>query len=307
VLALFVPELGLMTSLHEGAWRGPFSHKNILSRFMVLGAVVYYLRSLDARAARRWGLRFGIAACVAVVILARSATALVVLSALALAVVPLSRLAGARPSYRLLVPAITVAALLATGLGAWALENRAIIFATLGRDETLTGRTLLWSGAIELARQRPWLGYGYGGFWSGESGAGGTLWRIVQWDPTHAHNGLLDVWLDLGLVGVVVFATGAVALWLRALGRAGLDASPAGRWPLLFLSYILAYSLTESDLLRHNGLLWALFVATALAPHRSRGEHSVSGETGAVPGMRRGASLSRWRRHRSTPSGHRSQ
>jgi O-antigen ligase len=78
-------------------------------------------------------------------------------------------------------------------------------------------RVEIWHHADELIRARPVLGYGF------------DATRIVgqPYDiPIHTHNGLLQVWLELGVVGVALFlgwsALALLALYRRAADRAAL-------------------------------------------------------------------------------------
>jgi O-antigen ligase len=68
--------------------------------------------------------------------------------------------------------------------------------AAMGREDNLTGRTEIWATLIPYAMQRPIWGYGYGGFWTPE---------IKAITSTHAHNGYLDIIIDLGVIGLGFF------------------------------------------------------------------------------------------------------
>jgi O-antigen ligase len=79
-----------------------------------------------------------------------------------------------------------------------------------GIDGTFTGRTDIWSMALEGIRQRLLFGHGFENFWGGESLVYGfrevQSWAVVA--PT-AHNSYLDITLTGGLVGLAL-----VLLWL---------------------------------------------------------------------------------------------
>ena len=64
----------------------------------------------------------------------------------------------------------------------------------LGRDATLTGRTDIWTSLLPDVMRQPFLGYGFSGFWNPK--------RAIEHLIGEAHNGYLDVWLQLGLVGL---------------------------------------------------------------------------------------------------------
>src|SRR5207302_5013109 len=80
--------------------------------------------------------------------------------------------------------------------------------AALGRDVTLTGRTGLWPLAVDAIAERWWFGHGYGAFWLGWDGESASIWRGLSWRPAHAHNGILDLGLELGVAGIGLFSVG---------------------------------------------------------------------------------------------------
>src|SRR5262245_58266320 len=75
-----------------------------------------------------------------------------------------------------------------------------LVTATLGRDTTMTGRTDLWDAVLPL-NPNPLLGAGYESFWLGDRLK--ALWTRFWWQPNQAHNGYLEVYLNLGLLGLL--------------------------------------------------------------------------------------------------------
>lgn len=134
----------------------------------------------------------------------------------------------------------------------------AMVISASGRDQTLTGRTFLWEELIKMAS--PFLGAGFGAFWTSDNIS--ILWRSFDWGPESAHNGFLDVYLDLGFVGIV-FLIGFIAQAYRNLmNRLMIDYSYGVFQVILFFMSII-YNFTESSLLRPSSLLWiALLLIT---------------------------------------------
>lgn len=73
----------------------------------------------------------------------------------------------------------------------------------LGKDRTLTQRTVMWPELLK-SDINPILGTGYDSFWQGERLE--ALWAKYPWRPNEAHNGYLETYLNLGLVGLVLLA-----------------------------------------------------------------------------------------------------
>ena len=69
----------------------------------------------------------------------------------------------------------------------------------VGRNATLTGRTGLWKDLLAMDTH-PWLGTGFESFWLGSRLE--HIWSLYPWHPNEAHNGYLEVYLNLGLAGV---------------------------------------------------------------------------------------------------------
>jgi O-antigen ligase len=131
----------------------------------------------------------------------------------------------------------------------------------IGRDATLTGRTELWSLVLAKIWERPWLGYGYSGFWQGPtSEAGQYVWSAIGWDAPHAHNGLLDLWIDLGLLGLIIYVLIFSLNFIQAINWVRATKTAENYFPLVYLVFIFLANLTESNLLVQNDIIWILYV-----------------------------------------------
>lgn len=258
VFSVALPSYGVESGVHAGAWRGVYPQKNGLGQTMVLSTLVFLLLALGA-GRRRW-IAGGFAALSAALVLAStSMTALAVLLCCVL-LIPLFRALRLHPTLALSILAWVV---LLTGAGAaWVIGNAEALLVSMGKDPTLTGRTPLWEILIEMIGERPWLGYGYSAFWLGMEGPSRRVLSVIDWGTPHAHNGFLDLALQLGLVGVLVFAVGFAIAAARSVGALRASPGPAGLWPLLFLTYMVLYNLSETTLLQQNNLYWVLYVAT---------------------------------------------
>jgi exopolysaccharide production protein ExoQ len=257
LVVLLLPQYGISVEFHEGAWRGLFSSKQGLGKHMLLGAVVMVFVS---KVAHRWRYLawIGFALTVFLVIMSTSKTPIAVAAVLVL-LLPATRIFRTRTPLGLAVACGFVA--LSAAVFALLAERPEVLVGAMGKDLTLTGRTDLWMLVYEAARERLWLGYGLGGFWTGWTGASGFVWDAIGWPAPHAHNGLLDVWLELGLTGVILF----LVLFARAIGRAlawlRRSDSFEGQWPLFFLVMFGLLNIPSSLILDSNSIQWAIFVA----------------------------------------------
>jgi O-antigen ligase len=82
----------------------------------------------------------------------------------------------------------------------------------------------------------------------------------------HAHNGFLDLWLGLGLLGVILVGAALVIAFQRSLVLLAEGTGVTAFWPSVFLSFLVLYNVTESSLLSSGSLFWILFCVIAMQP-----------------------------------------
>jgi O-antigen ligase len=247
---------------HEGAWRGIFSQKNIMARWMCVGVLLFLVRFINAAG---WWARIAslgwVIACVWLIWMTGSTTG-VALAALIIVGLPCLRaLRGDRSlvaaGVALLLPSLGVAVV-------WLLEEGAGVLAGIGKDATLTGRTPLWGLAVEDGLQRPWLGHGFRAFWSSLSAPAFRITHHLGWEAASGHNSFLDLWLELGALGLAVFMLMFLRFARDALKRAREGRDGLGLWYLGYFMFLFIISMIQTVLLSPNSGLWVLFVAGAV-------------------------------------------
>jgi O-antigen ligase len=132
-------------------------------------------------------------------------------------------------------------------------------FTFLQRDSTLTGRTELWQEVLAMAGNSM-IGTGYESFWLGERLA--YLWNLHWWRPNQAHNGYIELYLNLGWLGVALFVIFLLAAYLRAARGVRLGDSYASL-RLAWVVIAVIYNFTEASF-RMQNLAW-VFVLFAVA------------------------------------------
>jgi O-antigen ligase len=132
---------------------------------------------------------------------------------------------------------------------------------TLGRNSTLTGRTDIWAVVIPMA-PNPLVGAGFESFWLNPH-VTARLWELFPNLPINeAHNGYIEVYLELGWVGL-----GLVGLMLLDGYRRSVNAFR--REPILgglliaYVSCAMIYSLTEAGF-RMMDPIWIFFLLTVI-------------------------------------------
>lgn len=129
----------------------------------------------------------------------------------------------------------------------------------LGRDPSLTDRTAVWADALAL-QNRPLTGLGFESFWTGPRLE--VIWAKWWWQPNQAHNGYIETYLNLGLIGVCILGAMLVATFFSICRSIGAG-KPFAELRLAFLFAILAFNFTEAAF-KGVHLVWTLFYLIAL-------------------------------------------
>ena len=112
--------------------------------------------------------------------------------------------------------------------------------------------------------QRPWFGHGFGAFWVDQSPNVLEIWTAVDSNPPTAHNGWLDLLLELGVAGFSLAAIQILLLLTNGV-RAVIDGQePGAQYLLATVFALLIHNLTESGLVR-PGVSWCLLVIATAA------------------------------------------
>jgi exopolysaccharide production protein ExoQ len=281
VVCLLFPEKAIHHDIHIGAWRGFFYHKNQLGEAMLQGILIFVALAISEKSRRRRMMQLGLAAMATIIlVMARSATAMV---ALVIFLVVLLALCTSR--VRTYVLSALIGAILLTVVGMF--EQSLCVLSILGRNCTITGRTEIWALVWPAAMERPWLGYGFGAFWVGESELGNAIRAKLGWQEaiTEAHNAWLDTWLSIGALGVavtfLVLSVLSMKILRRPIVRKDLAIDAWTVWSIGVVVSIWVYSLTESVFPSYNTLTWVWFIVLAAKTERFG---QCSNETGRLGG-----------------------
>jgi exopolysaccharide production protein ExoQ len=144
-----------------------------------------------------------------------------------------------------------------------ALEPIFGIYATvvkgLGRNLTLTGRTDLWAIVLKL-QDNPIFGMGFESFWLGKRLD--VIWSQETFRPLQAHNGYIEVYLNLGLVGIGLLIGQFVGTFQK-IKHELLRRFEFGRLRLAFLLAIILYNYTEA-VFTGTSFVWTVFFLIAV-------------------------------------------
>lgn len=254
----------------DGKIQGILGNSSMLAGVALLALIAIGVQLAAGRTNKYTGSAW-IVVIIGTLVLTRSATvtiAGVVVLAVLVVVLLRRRLATfrSRATFSIVIVIAAVVALIA------AASSWSRILALFGKSDDLTGRVEIWNNVIGLAVQRPAFGWGWLGYWPPWVKPLNDLnirYGVVQ---LHAHDAWLDLWMQVGIVGLVIFALLVLATTIRSVLAAVNPVWRGDRFefravtllPLLVMTMLLVQSITESRFLVEEGLLMLCLLAIKL-------------------------------------------
>jgi exopolysaccharide production protein ExoQ len=130
---------------------------------------------------------------------------------------------------------------------------------TMGRDATLTGRTGIWKLVTGMTGN-PMFGTGFESFWLGPRLK--EIWSVYWWHPNEAHNGYIEVFLNLGWVGIALLGVVYVTSYRNTVRVLCRDPD-TGTLRLAYFVVAVVYNFTESAV-RIMHPVWILFLLVGI-------------------------------------------
>ena len=263
---VFFPRIGI-DSLQQDSWRGVFSQRNNCA----VHCVCFFVIGLHYRARHLSGhvLRVTVLLLALLFIVMSGSRTGWLLTAFTFGVTYglrfIQRLE--RRSRLLFLMTLTIPAGLAILLAAAHFNE---FLGVIGKDPTMSQRTIIWQAVLAPIAKHPVVGYGYSAFWLGLVGESANTILITGWAEYQAQNGYLDVMLQLGLLGFVPL------IWMlgRGLTQASRVLNPestaAVRMAAVLLLVLLVVNVGESGFLDPLNIIWFYSLLALLILDRSR-------------------------------------
>jgi exopolysaccharide production protein ExoQ len=279
VLIKYYPELGVTYDQWIGVpeYQGATLGKNSLGSLCLVSGIFFFWDTVRRWPYRRDGLTTRtllvngalIGMTLWLLWLSNSATSQLCLLIACLVVLAAHwRSSGARPLW--LKVGIPISMCLYLGLE-YLFGINSLITSALGREPTLTGRTEVWEAVIPF-NPDPLLGAGYEGFWLGHRLM--ALWMAFWWQPNQAHNGYIEVYLNLGFVGLLIVGGFLVVSYYRIWTTETLELFSLG---LTVWVVTIMYNVTEAVIFK--GPLWLLLLANSIVISYAHSEAPIAERT----------------------------
>jgi exopolysaccharide production protein ExoQ len=229
---------------YSGNFRGLYATKNVIA----MHACLLYLTGLVLFTARWHRLisATGIILAVLNVILSRSGTG-VLMFVLTTATVAACHIAASRRQWSLFLSGIFLVSTSAVivVLLAYDYDVSSGVLNALGKDTTLTGRTILWEQAWKSFEEHPWFGLGYFSFWTSPETAAASIWIAMGQFLVSFHNVYLDRLVDVGAIGLTLFVACIMILLWRSGRRMLAQRSAIWAWCFAYVCFVTALGFSE--------------------------------------------------------------
>ncbi len=226
-----------------GAWHGLANQKNSLGAIASIG-LIFWFHAWLTREVKFLPALVGVATAGICLVLSRSSTAL---AATPVVMIFLLALLRSPQNLRPYMPYLISMLILVVIIYSLAILNLIPGTATLmtpitmltGKNMTFTGRTEIWAIIADHIHYHPFLGTGYGAYWTPEPILGMDsyefMWRMGSFYPGSAHNGYLDIVNDLGWTGLICFIGYVITYIRQSLQLLRVDPNQAALYLALFL------------------------------------------------------------------------
>jgi O-antigen ligase len=254
-----------------GPLQGVFGSRNVLGLVALIAVVTFVIEMRSRSISRQTGI-MSISLAAITLVFTHSPVMLVVTLATALAALALAGLRRSPASGRWsLQVGLLVAALLA-GVLAWASRGR--ILEALNAASQFDARLTLWQEMRRLVALHPLEGWGWVGRWPAEPITPyGWLDFITDTAQTSGLNAFLDVYFQLGLVGLLLFVLLVTLAFVRSWLLASSKHTLVYTWAPMILVVLLVTSAAESTILVEFG--WLLLLITSVKAARDKSWRSA--------------------------------
>jgi O-antigen ligase len=264
--------------LTGGRIQGIVGNSNLLALVALFAIIVFAVQFFARSGSRFWLVVWSVVA-LGVLGLTRSSTVLIAGAAVLAVAAFLAILRRRRTTRGRVTTYLGGLAVLLIG-AAVAVAAHEPLLKLLGKTDTLTGRTHIWTAVLQLAGQHPVVGWGWVSYWvPWVAPFNSTRFKIGGVQYSQAHDAWLDVLLQLGVIGLVLFAVFVLSTLVRSWLLAVHSTPGAGTlrvFPMLIVVALLVHSIAESRLLIEIG--FALLVICSIVATRR-----VAGPTADAP------------------------
>lgn len=273
LLVFFVPKVGIMNYYNiQGAWRGVFWHKNHMGLIATFINILFLINTFQEFGSQKWRAAFlwGALYIFSLIFVYQSDSVAAYLTTIFLHGIVLLVLLWikfgkkiSRRHYLYFCAALILAAIVL-------FFNVDRFFGMFDRNVTLTGRTPMWSYLFsEYLSERSFGGYGFNAFWYISSHRVATQLAAEYPDPiVIADNGFIDILMNTGYAGLVLFILFYLVLWWRSIKCAAKAVDLTGMFPLILMIYTLLANISWSLIFENDNFFMLVMLSVLFSMSR---------------------------------------
>jgi len=241
---------------YVGLWRGLYAQKNEFGGTMAMAVIVIFLCP-KYTLHERFLSRIAVLLCLFLMVMSESRAAWISFASVCVIALALRYASGRGVKTGIQIGLLVMISII---VGAILVKNMVPLLELIGKDPTLSGRTDVWGLALDRAADRPVLGYGYRAYWI--EGNKIRLQPTEGWADyiNHGHNTYLDLFVELGMLGIGVFLLTFGTLLIKMVYRIRNLNDYINIWGAASICFILIRGAAESTILQHADINWVLFV-----------------------------------------------
>jgi len=265
IYVLFIPTIGVMNYYNiHGAWKGIYWHKNhmgLIATFINILFVIKLIYSLKSnwKQVLFWSILYIYS--LFFVYQSDSATAyittVILHGVILLALVWIKFRSKIRRSHYLIALVFLILALVII------LINANQLLGIFNRNTTLTGRIPMWTHLFSTyLSQRPILGYGFNAFWY--LGSHRIAMQQMAGYPDQiviSDNGFIDILINTGFCGLVLFLVFYLGLWWRSIKYAIKAKDVIGIFPIVLMSFTLLANVSWSLIFENENFFMLIMIS----------------------------------------------
>ena len=270
-LVFFFPAIGTeIWSTGETQWLGLAVHKNMLGQYGALGSIFFlwrffYVTSISQKLYYLSLLSVPLSALILFGSKSFTSVSVTIIGILVLVVLEISRSLGklGAATTAMFIVALMVAALL--------IQNNVLekplasyFLQAGGKDVTFTGRTEIWNLALrDVDAKNLIVGSGYQTFWLTRKAD--AIRHLLSWEFYSAHNGYIDMFLQLGILGFGLFLAFLYSAIANVLKARKVNYEIFMLWSAFLLISIVSNAF-ESNFGVASDLYWFLTIVAGVSP-----------------------------------------
>jgi exopolysaccharide production protein ExoQ len=278
LLVAFLPSAGVYQRDGSRAWQGICNHKNFLGVAMAfLLTPIFYTRANSLFKICYAGLLLFL------IVMSQSRGAWFITFGMLALVAWIRFFRRLRNNEKLLITLLSL--LIAVGLVTVSIMYIGPLMSSIGKDPTMTGRTDIYVAVFKSILKKPFTGYGFGAFWFGINPESNNVAFDVHWPSIgYAENGLLEMWLELGAIGLLLIlapVVRAIQLCVRLLRSPFYN--PRIGWFTTILFLELISNIEAGAILTPVTLNWTLTIIAVVGIMKEYRQYTRTSGTVQLP------------------------